>query len=190
MDILTILIAAAKSAKVPAALLIAICSHETMINNVVVKDDGNGNSIGYCMVKLSTAEMMGYKGKAYGRLQPSKVFRTKKHFEAYGKPEGLMDPVINAKYAALYLKKQYDRYGQDFCMAAAAYNAGRFIPGRRDPSRPANIKYVRLIIDVMGNTEEIRYLFNCKHAKKFVKPNHALVEIDYLTRAMSSPAKR
>jgi soluble lytic murein transglycosylase-like protein len=185
MDMLTILIAAAKQAQVPAALLIAICSHETKINNVVVKNDGNGDSIGYCMVKHTTAQMMGYKGKAYGKLRKSKLFPGSV-YEAVGAPEGLMDPETNARYAALYLKKQYDRYGGDFCMAAAAYNAGKFMPSRKNARQPANRKYVDKIISVIGDTPEIRDLFNCRHSRKPAKAKHAEIEIDFLIRSMSS----
>jgi hypothetical protein len=114
-----ILISAAKSVKISSVVLVAICTHETGLNNVVVPYDGGSASIGICQVKYETAQMLGYDGK----------------------PSGLMNPKINARYAALYLKYQYERY-QNWCMAVAAFNAGRFNESRKEPGHPRNIKYV------------------------------------------------
>lgn len=52
-----------------------------------------------------------------------------------------MNPQTNAKYAAIYLKYQYDRY-QNWCKAIAAYNAGRYNESMREPGHPRNIRYV------------------------------------------------
>ena len=106
-------------AKISGAILVAVCSHESGLRNTVVKNDGGSPSIGICQVKQETAVMLGYKGT----------------------PEGLMNPQTNAKYAAKYLKKQYDRY-QNWCKAIAAYNAGRYNESLREPGHPKNLKYV------------------------------------------------
>lgn len=120
MDILQILTTAAKSAKVSAAILIAICSQETGLKNIVARHDGGSPSYGVCQIKYETASMLGYAGA----------------------PQGLMNPRTNAKYAALYLKWQHDRYS-NWCHAIAAYNAGRFNVSKIMPGYPRNLKYVK-----------------------------------------------
>jgi hypothetical protein len=119
MDFTQILITAAKSVKISSVILVAVCTHETGLNNVVVPHDGGSASIGICQVKYETAHMLGYEGN----------------------PKGLLNPKINARYAALYLKYQYDRYN-NWCKTIAAFNAGRFNESRREPGHPRNLKYV------------------------------------------------
>ena len=58
-----------------------------------------------------------------------------------GSPTKLMIPKVNAKYAALYLKWQFDRY-QNWCKAVASYNAGRYNPSKFNKRIPRNIRYV------------------------------------------------
>lgn len=87
----------------PAGLLGAICTVESGMNpNAVHKNDGKGDSLGLCQIKLSTARLVGFKG-------------TKKQ---------LMNAKVNAFYAAKYLKKQIKRYHGDFAKAVTAYNQG------------------------------------------------------------------
>lgn len=119
MNFIQIVLSAAKSVKISGAILVAICSHESGLTNTITPHDGGSPSIGICQVKHDTAVMLGYQGK----------------------PEGLMDPKTNAKYAAIYLKFQYDRY-QNWCKAIAAYNAGRYNESSREPGHPKNLKYV------------------------------------------------
>ena len=119
MDFVQIILTAAKSVKISGAILVAVCSHESGLNNTVTLHDGGSSSIGICQIKQNTAIMLGYEGS----------------------PDGLLDPKINAKYAALYLKRQYDRYG-NWCKAIAAYNAGRWNESTREPGHPRNLKYV------------------------------------------------
>lgn len=119
MDIVNIILNAAKMAKISGAILVAVCSHETGLNNVTAQHDGGSPSIGVCQVKFDTAVMLGYEGD----------------------PKGLEDPETNATYAALYLKYQYNRY-HDWCRAIAAYNAGRFNESLREPGHPKNLGYV------------------------------------------------
>lgn len=116
----TIVIAAAKTAKVSSGLLLAICMHETGLKNTTVPFDGGSPTFGICQVKLPTAELMGFKGTA----------------------KDLLIPEINAKYAALYLKFQMDRYNGDWCKVTAAYNAGRYNESMIYPGYPRNLKYV------------------------------------------------
>ena len=120
MNFFQIITGAAKSAKISGAILFAICSHESGLHNKIVHRDGGSPSYGICQVKLQTAKMFGYEGPAMG----------------------LMEPEINAKYAALYLRYQYKRY-QNWCQAIAAYNAGRYNESQILPGHPRNLKYVR-----------------------------------------------
>lgn len=117
----TIILLMAKTVGVPGALLLAICSHESNgFKDQFVANDKGTPSYGVCMVKEDTAKMFGYTGKS----------------------EGLMNAKLNAKLAAKYLKYQLDRYDNNWCMAAAAYNAGTFFESRRHPGKPKNFKYV------------------------------------------------
>ena len=118
-----IILKAAKTAKISGVVLLAICTHETHLSNVKVQYDGGTPSYGICMVKQETAEFLGY----------------------HGKPEGLMDPATNAKYAALYLKYQHERYDGDWCKTVAAFNAGRYNESKIMPGYPRNLKYVNKV---------------------------------------------
>lgn len=141
----TIILAAAKSIGVPGALLLAICSQETRLINVMVPNDNGAPSYGICMVQEGTARMMGYKGIATGPLQPSLRKGFKGLMEPLGKPMGLMDPTINARYAAKYLKEKLDDYEGDWCRSVAAYNAGTYNPSSKLPGKPRNYKYVKAV---------------------------------------------
>jgi soluble lytic murein transglycosylase-like protein len=121
MSYVSIIVLAAKNAKVSSALLLAICTHESGLNNVFVPHDGGSPTYGICQVKYDTAKMIGFKGKA----------------------KDLMKPEINAKWAAEYLKFQKSRYDNDWCKAVAAYNAGTYNESKIVPGKPRNLKYVR-----------------------------------------------
>lgn len=141
-----IILAAAKAAKVAGALLLAICSHESGgLHNIMVPRDGDSPSIGMCQIKKSTAEEMGYKGIAYGKLKPSTVLPVPGLMEPDGKPEGLMIPSVNAKYAARYLKQKLKDNDGDLCKATAAYNMGHFKASKKHPGKPVNFKYVKKV---------------------------------------------
>lgn len=124
MTITAIILAAAKSVGVPGALFLAICTHESNLQSVVVADDGGSPSIGVCQIKEATAQNLGFKGTV----------------------QDLLKPKVNAKYAAKYLKKQLDRYDGDWCKATAAYNSGTYNPSKRAPGKPRNLKYVKNVI--------------------------------------------
>lgn len=110
---------------VPGSLLLAICTHESGLNNVQVNFDGGSASYGICQVKLGTAKLVGMDYVNSGSL--------------------LMEPKINAEAAARYLKMQLERYDGEWCKAVSAYNSGTFNPSKKDPSVPRNIKYVNQI---------------------------------------------
>lgn len=123
---ISIILSAAKAAKVSGALLLAICTHESGLSNVWVQHDGGSPSIGICQIKYETAKQLGFKGVA----------------------RDLMKPAVNAEYAAKYLAYQETRYGtENWCVLAAAYNAGSFNESKTNPGHPRNMKYIGHIKD-------------------------------------------
>jgi len=117
----SVILAAAKAVGVPGALLLAICTHESNLQNVIAPQDHGSPSYGLCQLKLGTAKAMGYKDGA----------------------DGLMNPEVNAELAAIYLKYQLDRYEGDWCKAVSAYNSGTYNPSQVVPGEPRNLKYVK-----------------------------------------------
>lgn len=124
-----IILAAAKAAKVSGALLLAICTQESNLTNAYVLHDGGSPSIGVCQLKYGTASMLGYKGPA----------------------SSLMDPVLNATWAAKYLAYQQTRYGDDWHKLAAAYNAGSYNPSTKVKGCPKNLAYVKAVKDKLDD---------------------------------------
>lgn len=93
----------AHSQGLPKGLLESVCWVESKYNvEAIHKDDGKGNSVGICQVKLATAQWLGFKG-------------TEKE---------LMEPATNAYYSAKYLKHQLLVYNNDIPRAITAYNRG------------------------------------------------------------------
>ena len=113
----------AKIFGVPGVLLLAICTNESNLKNVTTPNDHGSPTYGICQIKSDTAKSLGYKGGT----------------------EGLMSPTVNARYAALYLKKQLGRYDGDWCMSVAAYNAGSFYESVKFPGKPRNFVYVKKV---------------------------------------------
>jgi soluble lytic murein transglycosylase-like protein len=124
MDIINIILGAAKSVGVSGSLLLAICSHESsgFTQNYAAMDKGSP-SYGSCQIKKRTAEFLGFKGD----------------------PKKLNDIKINAYWAAKYLKYQQNRYGDNWLKLVSSYNAGSFLPSKYYPKCPKNIKYVHLV---------------------------------------------
>ena len=103
---LKILLLAASMYHVPPDIFIAMCEVESnLVPTAIHKQDGNGTSYGLCQIKLATARSVGFQGP----------------------PWKLMDPRVNAKYAARYFRYQMDRYHGNITAALTAYNAGHFI---------------------------------------------------------------
>lgn len=89
----------------PVGLLSAVCYVESGHNpSAMHKDDGKGNSVGICQIKLNTARTLGFKGTE----------------------NQLKLPEINIFYSAKYLSKQLTRYRGVIYKAISAYNAGAF----------------------------------------------------------------
>jgi len=122
MDYVSIITLAAKKVGVSAGLLLAICSHESHLKDINNENDKGTPSIGVCQVKMDTALMFGFKGDRYSLQKPS----------------------VNAKYAALFLKYQFDRY-HDPLKALSAYNAGSYFESKKIPGCPKNKKYVEKV---------------------------------------------
>lgn len=166
MTLTTIILGAAKAAKVSGPLLLAICMHESNLKNVLVPHDGGSPTYGICQVKLGTAQMLGYVGDG----------------------QGLMVPEENAKWAAEYLKYQKERYDKDWCKAVAAYNAGRYNPSTVSPGYPKNLKYVRKVQEKLKNdlrprlscvnkeNNDISNLFKIKWDAKDETPGYILLK--------------
>jgi soluble lytic murein transglycosylase-like protein len=86
----------------PSGLLSSLCMVESRHNIYAIhKDDGKGNSLGICQIKIETARNLGFKG-------------TEKQ---------LMKPQINIKYAGAYLQHQIIRYNS-IQKGVIAYNQG------------------------------------------------------------------
>lgn len=102
-SILKALHQAADDVDVPYRLLLAICTVESSLKpRAIHPHDGDGTSYGLCQIKEATARDMGFEAKT----------------------GVLLDPNVNAFYAAKYLKFQMDRYEDDWIRALAAYNKG------------------------------------------------------------------
>lgn len=109
----------------PDGLLSSLCFVESSHNvNALHEDDGTGNSVGVCQIKLQTANTLGFKGTE----------------------EQLKKPDINIHYAALYLSKQLTRYYGNINKAVAAYNAGSYKESKRLPGAAKNNKYVVKVV--------------------------------------------
>jgi len=123
MNYVSIILLAAKKAGVSGSLLLAICTHESGLKNVLVPHDGGSPTYGICQVKYDTAKMMGFEGKA----------------------KDLMVPETNAKWAAQYLKFQKKRYDGDWMKSTAAYNSGTYNPSMKVVGCPRNLAYIQYV---------------------------------------------
>ncbi len=104
MNLAILFTAATVAFSLPSGLLEAICYVESNYEiKAVHRDDGDGNSLGVCQIKLHTARMMGFTGN-----------------EAQ-----LMKPSINIHYSAKYLAYQFHRYDSSI-EAVGAYNTGSY----------------------------------------------------------------
>lgn len=124
MSYSALILSIAKIVGVPGALLLAICTHESNLQNVIAPHDHGSPSYGLCQVKEDTAKALGFQGSG----------------------GGLMIPELNVHYAAKYLKVQLDRYDGDWCKAVSAYNSGTFIESTHFPGQPKNLQYVNKVV--------------------------------------------
>lgn len=138
MTYLSIITAAAKAAHVSAVLLFAICSHESngFIYDYTLYDNGTP-SYSVCQIKENSARQLGFTGDAMK----------------------LRDPRVGIKYAALYLKYEQDRYGDNWSKITSAYNAGSYTEGKVKGC-PKNLKYLKLVQAKLP--ENLRDKLECK----------------------------
>jgi soluble lytic murein transglycosylase-like protein len=138
VDIVSIILSAAKSAGVSGTLLLALCTHESggFTHNYSPMDHGSP-SYGSCQVKEATAFMLGFRGDA----------------------KKLNDPKINARYAARYLQYQQKRYGDDWVRLAGSYNSGSYRESRKIPGCPFNMGYVLKVQDKLP--QYFKYKMRC-----------------------------
>jgi soluble lytic murein transglycosylase-like protein len=122
MEVITTIISIAKSVGVSGTLLLAICNHESggFMQSYSPMDHGTP-SYGSCQIKYNTALQLGFKGL----------------------PIELMRPEVGVKYAALYLRYQQKRYGNNWIKIVSSYNSGSYSLGRN--GCPRNARYVRLV---------------------------------------------
>ena len=138
----TIVLAAAKVAKVSGTILLAICTHESGLKNITTQHDGGSPSIGICQVKYETAKMLGFTGEA----------------------SGLENPKTNAKWAAEYLKYQYERYDHNWHKTISAYNAGSYNESNIVPGCAKNRKYVNAVKKHLD--KNFQEMVKCEGAQK------------------------
>lgn len=143
--------AAGKAIGVPAALLVAICTHESGLKNVTNFNDGGSPSHGICQVKFDTAVFL------------KDTYGIKKDITE----EKLKDPQVNAYMAALYLKYQLQRYSNNLCQSVPAYNMGSYIESKVYPGSAVNYSYIKHVQKQLPI--EYRYLLDCPRYKKETK---------------------
>lgn len=118
-------VAMSQAFNLPQGALSALCftesNHDTEVTHY---DDGNGNSIGICQIKLSTARLMGFRGSE----------------------DDLKNPSINILYAGAYLRRNMRRYNGDVYKAIASYNSGTYRPDPRDSRIARNSVYVNKVL--------------------------------------------
>lgn len=101
--LIALFIAASTQYNLPKNLLSSLCYVESKYDiDAFHKDDGKGNSVGVCQIKLPTAKLMGFRG-------------TEKQ---------LMSPEVNILYAAKYLSHQIKRYKGNVTYGIISYNQG------------------------------------------------------------------
>ena len=124
MEVITLIMSAAKAVGVSGILLVGIGRHESadFTQNYAAYDRGSP-SFGSCQLKEETALM----------------------FDFHGFPFELNDPKKNAHFAAQYLRYQQDRYGDDWVKLTSSYNSGSYFESKKVPGCPRNLRYVNLV---------------------------------------------
>lgn len=102
MGLATLFLTVSLQFNLPPGLLSSLCYVESThkINKIHV-NDGSGNSVGICQIKLKTAKGLGFKGNE----------------------KKLMEPSTNIYYAGKYLSHQISRY-DSINKGIIAYNMG------------------------------------------------------------------
>lgn len=117
-----IMLTASQANNLPPGLLSALCFVESSHrSHVINQKDGLSDSMGLCQIKSVAAKHVGFKGSK----------------------QDLMEPSINAIYAAKYLRYQIDRYDGDILKGISAYNMGRY---KELNGNAANLSYVQKVL--------------------------------------------
>lgn len=96
-------ILASQQFNLPRGLLSSVCYVESKHDITAYHpNDGQGNSVGICQIKISSARLVGFKGSE----------------------KELMKPEVNIYYAAAYLAHQRSRYRGNLQKAVISYNMG------------------------------------------------------------------
>ena len=147
MTYLQIIAGAAKAAKVSATLLYSICAYESngFMYDYTMYDAGSP-SYSVCQIKENSARQLGFTGEAME----------------------LRDPRVGIKYAALYLRYQQERYGNDWVKIVSAYNAGSYIESTKVPNCPRNLKYITKVKERLE--KDLQYKLSCdiKDSSRFI----------------------
>lgn len=130
--LILVFISVSSQFNLPQGLLSSVCFVESSHNvGAIHYNDGKGNSVGVCQLKLATAKLLGFKGNE----------------------QQLKNYKVNVFYAGKYLKKQLDRYNGNADMAVAAYNAGKCRINKKGLIK--NIKYVNKVRKVWISGREL-----------------------------------
>lgn len=101
--LLILFAAASNTFDLPPGLLGSLCYVESSYDvEAINPDDGHGDSIGVCQIKVETARTLGFQGTA----------------------DQLRDPFLNSYYAGMYLSHQLRRYHGNILKGVASYNSG------------------------------------------------------------------
>jgi soluble lytic murein transglycosylase-like protein len=123
--LLVLFAAVSQTFNLPQGLLASVCfvesSYDIEATNV---DDGDGDSLGVCQVKVETARTLGFLGTAVQ----------------------LKNPRVNSYYAGKYLHHQLRRYGGNLHKAVASYNSGTWRINAK--GQTANQRYVNKVMKV------------------------------------------
>lgn len=122
--------------KISPKLLIALCSTESDLRNVINYNDGPTHSYGICQIKLETA----------------------REFMPTIHTHHLMIPEVNSLLAGSYLARQLNRYDGNICYAISAYNMGTAKLNKK--GNFVNYKYVRKVLKRYGTKT------SCNRSKK------------------------
>lgn len=148
---------AANAFSLPVELLYAICKVESNCNpKAVNRNDGTAaeksagiriKSYGLFQIKVTTAESLGFKSKTTDVVEF--VTKSGRHLTCTKKidhSKDLMNPTINAWYAAKLIRKLYNKY-YNTRKVLSAYNAGHATHHNKNYVEKVYDKYINQTID-------------------------------------------
>lgn len=133
MQLLELFTVVSKAFKIPSQLLLALCTHESLLNPDLYIIDGESPSVGLCSIKLTAAQ----------EILP--------HISE----DDLLDPAVNLIAASGYLRKKYNRY-KNWDYAVLAYNSGSIRFNKH--GEPFNKKYLTKVMNAKKHKSWKRYI--------------------------------